>query len=225
MINIVLCDANLETIKLVFESIAKIKKININIIASELGELCSCSLSPVLYYFLINTDVFPKEAVNNITSLENKTLFFYSSEILEKKHQLTELENFLNSLQEENLSRKFYNYFKEHFKSLKFDFSSPGTYYLIDFLELFYSNFNQDTSSFKYIFPYVALKRNKLPYQIYWDTIIAIEEMYVKNGYIDELSLFAKSANADFENNIEFQNIFYDLIKFIEPKNFDINMI
>ena len=220
MINFILCDTNLNTIKLVFESKAKYKKININMIASELGELYSCSLFPVLNYFLVNSEVFNEEEILEIPFINRKTLFFYNEESLE---DFSFWENLLKSIDQETNYIQFYNLFTNHLKSLHFDFSLSGTHYLIDFLKLFYLDFDEDLSCLKYIFPYIAFQRNTIPYKIIYNTIIAIENMYLQTGNLTEIANFSKIIN--YENDYKTLHIFYDFIKSIEPKNFDFSKI
>ena len=218
MINFILCDTDLSTIKLVFESIAKYKKININIIASELEELYSCSLFPVLNYYLVNSEVFTEEEVLEIPFINSKTLFFYTKDDLD---DITFFEKIINSIESQDLEHHISDFFVKHLKSLNFDFSLSGTHYLIDFLKFFYLDFEEDLSCLKYIFPYIAFQKNTIPSKIFYNTIIAIEDMYLKNGNITEIARFSKIATQDIENDYKALYVFYDFIKSIEPKNFN----
>lgn len=221
MIHIVLCDTDLNSIKSVLKSIADSKKIKIQIIASEIGELCSSSLSFKNSYFLINTDVFSEKTTFDFLNYSKNDVVFYNSQNLKKVITSKNLEKIFSDKQVEDYSRRFYLYFKKRLTSLKFNFSLPGTYYFLDLLDLFYNNFTSDISSIKYIIPYISLKRNIYASQLFWAIVIAIEDMYFKNELFDELASFLKVCDYDSMNNVEFQNAFLDIIKFVEPKYFD----
>lgn len=221
MINIVLCDTDLNSIKSVLRSIEDSKKIKIQIIASEIGELCSSSLSFKNSYFLINTDVFSEKTTFEFLNFSKNNVVFYNSQNLKKVTNSKNLEKLFLDRQIDDYSRRFYLYFKKRLTSLKFNFSLPGTYYFLDLLNLFYNNFTSDITSIKYIIPYISLKRNVYTNQLFWAIVIAIEDMYFKNEKFDELASFLKVCDYDYMNNPEFQNAFLDIIKFVEPKNFN----
>lgn len=210
MFNIILCDKSLNNIKLIIEHISSFKKINLYLIASELGEICSYSLFYNNFYFLINIDDFPLESLSCISSLTNINIIFYSIE------NLNDLE-FYNSLEkkfkfEENSKTNPNINLVNEFNDLKFNFTLEGTLYFMDFIKIFKTQFNGDTNSFKYIFPYLAIKHQTCPNTIIWSIITSIEDMYIKNNKFDELKKLSLYVGLECFDDYAFKIFFFDLI-------------
>lgn len=208
MTNIILCDLNVENIKIIMEHISSYKNKKIKYIASTLEEICFHFLSNTNYIFAINTDCFPEENLDLINDFQNNSLIFYSSKMIEDP-------NFLSIFENHKYKDFSKSYLIKKFKSLNFDFSQHGTIYLIDFIELFSNIFHKDSHSFKYIFPYIALKYNTSPEIIFLSILISLENMYSCNNCSSISKDFSNHYSLDYIDFPFFKNVFYNFMSFL----------